>query len=332
MRKAVLKTDGGSRGNPGLSGLGFILFDDHEESITQGGWYIKQATNNVAEYSALIWGLKNALAAGITHLDIYADSELMVKQINGAYKVKSEDLKPLYMQAKSILVRFEQVTIAHVYREHNKEADRLANEAMDECAPVGEFLVPWEEPVLNLFGAEEDISLPTTASQSQATMMKINDERGISEPLIKEKNMEKNLPYTGPCCLSGETFEHAGGHYEMTVKDHFDASHTLNGYDGPCQYLHGHTWDVEATVAGEHLDSVGILYDFKALKHDLHAVLENFDHRHINDAPPFDIINPTAENLARVIFFELEKTFPSGVFLQEIAIWESPAAKVVFRP
>lgn len=145
--------------------------------------------------------------------------------------------------------------------------------------------------------------------------------------------VQRNAPYDGPGKLSGSMHLHVGGgHYELTVKDHFDAAHALPGYDGPCQYLHGHTWEVEATIAGQHLDEVGMLYDFKDVKRDLHGVLENFDHRCLNDVPPFDEINPTAEHLARVVFYELEKTFPAHISLVEVAVWESPAAKVVYRP
>ena len=141
-----------------------------------------------------------------------------------------------------------------------------------------------------------------------------------------------NGPYEGPGKLSGNAFEDAKGCYELAVRDHFDAAHALPGYDGPCQYLHGHTWDVEVVVAGGMLDEVGMLYDFKDAKRDLHGVLENFDHRCLNDVPPFDEINPTAEHLARVVFYELEKTFPAHISLMEVAVWESPAAKVVYRP
>ncbi len=154
----------------------------------------------------------------------------------------------------------------------------------------------------------------------------------MKDDIKMDNSVLRNKPYEGSCKLSGSMYLHEGGHYELTVKDHFDSAHALPGYDGPCQYLHGHTWDVEATLAGPHLDEVGMLYDFKDIKRDLHNILENFDHRCINDVPPFDEINPTAEHLARVIFFELEKTLPAPISLKEVAIWESPLAKVAYRP
>ena len=144
--------------------------------------------------------------------------------------------------------------------------------------------------------------------------------------------VQRNAPYGGPGKLSGSMHLHVGGgHYELTVKDHFDAAHALPGCDGPCQYLHGHTWEVEATIAGQHLDEVGMLYDFKDVKRDLHAVLDNFDHRCVNEVPPFDRLNPTAEHLARVVFHELAATLPAHLALKEVSIWESPAAKVTYR-
>lgn len=327
MSKATLHADGGSRGNPGLAGLGFSLRDERGSLIAEGGWYLPNATNNVAEYSALVWGLKNAIALKVTHLEVLLDSELVVKQINGIYKVKSAELRQFYDEARLLMTRFASISVAHVYREHNKDADRLANEAMDAREPVGSYIIPWEESPSSLFdNVTEDFNQEVEIrSQIVNNVTPKTNEKGNDA-------MQKSAPYEGPGKLSGETYENAGGHYELTVKDHFDAAHTLPGYDGPCQYLHGHTWDVEITIIGEKLDSVGIVYDFKAIKDDLHEVLENFDHKYINDTPPFDVINPTAEHLARVLFYELEKKFPAGISLREVSVWESPAARLTYRP
>jgi 6-pyruvoyltetrahydropterin/6-carboxytetrahydropterin synthase len=120
--------------------------------------------------------------------------------------------------------------------------------------------------------------------------------------------------------------------YELTVKDHFDAAHALRGYPGECRELHGHTWDVAATVAAEDLDDIGIVYDFKRLKADLAAVLDRYDHAYLNDIPPFDDLSPTAENLARVIYEGLVDQVGPRVRVLEIAVWESPIAKLVYRP
>ncbi|MDI6711774.1 MAG: 6-carboxytetrahydropterin synthase QueD [Anaerosomatales bacterium] len=122
--------------------------------------------------------------------------------------------------------------------------------------------------------------------------------------------------------------------YTLTVRGHFDAAHALRGYAGECRNLHGHTWDVEATVAGEDLDERGILYDFKDLKADLSQVLAAYDHCYLNEVPPFDQLSPTAENLARVVFENLsvrvKEATDGRVHLTEIAVWESPVARVVY--
>jgi 6-pyruvoyltetrahydropterin/6-carboxytetrahydropterin synthase len=120
--------------------------------------------------------------------------------------------------------------------------------------------------------------------------------------------------------------------YELTVKSHFDAAHALRGYPGECRKLHGHTWDVEVTVAGETLDEVGIVYDFKSLKEDLNAVLDEYDHAYLNDVAPFDVLTPTAENLARVIYEHLATAVDPRVCVVEVAVWESPIARLVYRP
>lgn len=122
------------------------------------------------------------------------------------------------------------------------------------------------------------------------------------------------------------------GTYELSVKGHFDAAHHLYGYPGECRNLHGHTWDVEVSVVSPELDEIGIVYDFKSLKTDLAAVLGEYDHVLINEVPPFDEISPTAENLARVIYEKLSAAVDPRVTVKEVAVWESPIAKLVYRP
>ena len=119
--------------------------------------------------------------------------------------------------------------------------------------------------------------------------------------------------------------------YELTVKSHFDAAHALRGYPGECRNLHGHTWDIEATVEGEALDEIDIVYDFKRLKEDLGAVVGPLDHAFLNEVPPFDTLSPTAENLARILFEQLSERVGEQVRVKEIAVWESPVARIVYR-
>lgn len=120
--------------------------------------------------------------------------------------------------------------------------------------------------------------------------------------------------------------------YDLMIRGHFDAAHALHGYPGECCKLHGHTWDIEVVVRGHELDEVGIVYDFKTLKSDLNAVLEPLDHAYLNDVPPFDTMNPTAENLSRHIFEALQAQVGDAVRVVEVAVWESPVAKITYRP
>jgi 6-pyruvoyltetrahydropterin/6-carboxytetrahydropterin synthase len=120
--------------------------------------------------------------------------------------------------------------------------------------------------------------------------------------------------------------------YELTVKSHFDAAHNLYGYPGECRELHGHTWDVEVTVAGEQLDELGIVYDFKRLKADLASVLDAYDHAYLNEVGPFDEISPTAENLARIVYERLAEKVDPCVSVVEVSVWESPIARLTYRP
>jgi len=138
----LLQTDGGARGNPGPAGVGFVLVAPGGDVVTAGGRYLGETTNNVAEYEALIWGLETARSRGITPLVVQADSELVVKQMNGVYRVKNAGLRPLYERACQIRSAIGDVRFVHVRREHNKLADGLANEAMDARATVGDAVWP----------------------------------------------------------------------------------------------------------------------------------------------------------------------------------------------
>lgn len=129
--KLILQSDGASRGNPGPSGAGAILRDTNGAVVREISQYLGLATNNQAEYLALILALEAAISAGVAHLDLRLDSELLVKQLRGEYRVRSLQLQPLFEQAQRLLRRIGSVSIRHVPREQNAAADRLANEAID---------------------------------------------------------------------------------------------------------------------------------------------------------------------------------------------------------
>lgn len=137
MTAAVLRTDGGSRGNPGPAGAGFVI-EVGGEIVCRGGKFIPSATNNIAEYEAFIWGLANVAALGHSEVRVFSDSELLVKQINGQYRVKNEGLKPLFVKARGEIRRFSACEVTHVRRELNEAADAMANEAMDARGTVGD--------------------------------------------------------------------------------------------------------------------------------------------------------------------------------------------------
>lgn len=132
--KIVTYTDGGARGNPGPAGIGAVLYSaETREVIAEISEYIGETTNNVAEYTALKYALQKALELGASSVMCYLDSELVVKQMNRVYRVKDEKLQKLFVQIWNLSQEFEQVTFDHVRREKNKEADKLANDAMDRA-------------------------------------------------------------------------------------------------------------------------------------------------------------------------------------------------------
>ena len=129
--KARLSTDGGSRGNPGPAAYGYVLESDDGHVLDARGEAIGTATNNVAEYRGLIAGLESAVERGVAELEVISDSELLVKQMQGEYRVKNETLRELQREAAELASQLSRVTYTAVRRAHNELADRLVNEALD---------------------------------------------------------------------------------------------------------------------------------------------------------------------------------------------------------
>jgi probable phosphoglycerate mutase len=133
---ATANIDGGSRGNPGPAGYG-VRIEEEDGAIVELKGSMLLATNNVAEYSGLLAALRWAVAQGVSALHVRSDSLLLVQQMKGVYRVKHPGLQPLCEEAKALVRQIGTVTFEHVRRELNKDADRLANEAMDEAAALG---------------------------------------------------------------------------------------------------------------------------------------------------------------------------------------------------
>lgn len=129
--KGTLFTDAGARGNPGPAGIGVVLKDDSGDVIGEIAQAIGVTTNNVAEYKALIAGLELARAKGITDIDVYMDSKLVVFQVKGEWKIKNNVLRPLAVKARHLIGEFDHWSLSHVGRGDNADADKLANQGMD---------------------------------------------------------------------------------------------------------------------------------------------------------------------------------------------------------
>jgi 6-pyruvoyltetrahydropterin/6-carboxytetrahydropterin synthase len=111
--------------------------------------------------------------------------------------------------------------------------------------------------------------------------------------------------------------------FRTFIETDFAASHQLVGYQGKCKALHGHTWKVRVEVETDQLNDIGISYDFKELKSITKKVIRKIDHKHINEIPPFDTVNPTAENLAKYIYMNVKEKLPKGINMVQVTVWES---------
>lgn len=130
--RLIAYSDGGSRGNPGPSASGYVLMDERETVIFEGGTFLGITTNNIAEYQAVYLGLEKALELGATHVDFRLDSLLVVNQMNGLYKVKNVELLPINHRIVELVTQFDKVTFTHVRREYNKLADGMVNKILDQ--------------------------------------------------------------------------------------------------------------------------------------------------------------------------------------------------------
>lgn len=133
IKEAIIFTDGSSWGNPGKAGIGVVICDKNKKLIKKFGKYIGETTNNVAEYVALLYGLKEVLNLGAETVKVNLDSELLAKQIKGEYKVKEPRLKMFFEQVVILFRKFKKIEIENIQREENKEADKLANQAIKEA-------------------------------------------------------------------------------------------------------------------------------------------------------------------------------------------------------
>jgi len=162
--ECTLYIDGGARGNPGPAAAGIVIRNgDTGKSLVEAGYFLGRATNNVAEYKALLRGLELASELHAECIDIHSDSELVVKQITGEYRVKSADLQPLFQQVQRQLLKLDSWRIRHIPREQNKRADELANQAMDagrDVAALGGNQIP-SDPETN----EQTSSLPAFTAE-----------------------------------------------------------------------------------------------------------------------------------------------------------------------
>ena len=199
MAKYTLHSDGGSRGNPGPSGLGFTISNAADDEICYGAAYADIQTNNQAEYQALIWGLKNALAlSDIDELEVIADSELMIKQLKGEYKVAKAELKTLYIEAQALLEQVSSYSLIHLKRNLNKRADELANIAMDTEEISGDYIVEPDLAPRQFFDFEYE-------AQKQGRAVIKNYELSVCETLQITKHLDHKMTWNVELCISKQT-------------------------------------------------------------------------------------------------------------------------------
>jgi len=187
MTSFSIAIDGASKGNPGAAGIGVVLCDDAGNLILEISEYIGETTNNVAEYTALIRGLEEALKLGAESIRISTDSELLARQIAGIYKVKSPHLAEIYQKAKSLLSQFKDAKIRHVLRGNNAHADKLASEAAQKGAKASKKPAKTTKPKPG-----EEMDIPRQTPQPQHKDSKPTA-RPVSPPKQQDSQSQLNL-------------------------------------------------------------------------------------------------------------------------------------------
>ena len=180
-----IHTDGGSRGNPGPAAAGIVISDQRGNTLFARGYFLGNATNNVAEYEGVLHALTEAARLGGTELEICCDSELLVKQINGQYRVKNDKLRPLHRQISQRLAEFDKTTIRHVRRENNMDADSLVNAALDAESDVDDLpMQDSRDTARSSFFTLRDLDRLITAAVDRPHRGKISEQGNLQNGLI----------------------------------------------------------------------------------------------------------------------------------------------------
>ena len=222
-----IHTDGGSRGNPGPAAAGVLITNKQGKTLFARGYFLGKTTNNVAEYEGVLRSLSGAAKLGGAELEIFCDSELLVKQINGEYKVKSAKLKPIHSKIMRQLAEFNHTIVQHVYRQDNEDADALVNAALDAEADVDDLDLT----------ASRDISPPPIFTVRDLQEL-ISDagKRPYRQKISEHGNLQSGLI----CLNPGQTYDMKTDWSEATITV-LQGSGTLKTADTE-QPLHPHTW------------------------------------------------------------------------------------------
>jgi len=222
-----IHTDGGSRGNPGPAAAGVVISDKQGKTLFSQGYYLGTATNNVAEYEGILRSLAQAAKLGGTKLDIFCDSELLVKQINGEFRVKNAKLRPLHRQIMRQLAEFDHTAVQHIYRKDNVDADALVNAALDAEADVNDLPLT----------ACRDISTPPIFTvRDLPELISAAGKRPHREKISELGNLQSGLI----CLDPGQSYDMKTDWSEATITV-LQGSGALKTTDTE-QPLHPHTW------------------------------------------------------------------------------------------
>lgn len=320
--KHVITIAGVSRGNPGPAACSFVAYDDVRRRVAAGGWFLGDATVNIAEFTALIWALKHALALHVTEVVIQSDSPLLAAYAKGQTPARAADLKLLRAEIERLIAQFESYLFELIPRAANRETNNLALEALHKQEPVGSFVVGLDSQQETLFSVREEAQTNIRVEHGALDQRRFHTSRTVDS--------------SGTTAHEGDSPRSYQPSYELTVKTKIDSFYPQSLSEGAIG-----TWNIEAHIIGQELDQWGHMVSFSVARLALiraSAVFSAAEENAQDEMPEIpselkQIDTPRSlEDMARIIAERMVYYLPDTVKVNSVGLWSNHiGVKMLYR-
>lgn len=320
--KHVITIAGVSRGNPGPAACSFVAYDEVRRRVAAGGWFLGDATVNIAEFTALIWALKHALALHVTEVVIQSDSPLLAAYAKGQTPARAADLKLLRSEIERLTVQFESYSLELIPRAANRETNDLALEALHKQEPVGSFVVGLDSQQETLFSVRDETQTNTRVEHGALDQRRFYTPRTVAPSVASVYDCESPISH------------HPS--YELTVKTKIDSLYPQSISEGVIG-----SWNIEAHIVGQELDQWGHMISFSEARLALiraSAVFSAAEEGSQDDTPEIpselrQMNTPRSlEDMARIIAERMVYYLPDTVKVNSVGLWSNHiGVKMLYR-